>query len=169
MNPTQNKLRLFCNRIWERVRSKKSEINYADYPAGVRVRNAFSNKARFAACRVRRRGYIAHVSSEAFCSLGDNFLSDARHHELMGEYLRGKLWSPILVTANFNHGKCKLLGSREFDVAVFMKKVGQRLITVQVLEDDDVPATQEKLDLLNAGIYSMAGSVCPVLYARITY
>ena len=52
---------------------------------------------------------------------------------------------------------------------MFMREIGKRTLTLQLLEEEDVPATKEKLELLEAGLYSLRNAYCSVLYARIAY
>jgi len=171
MNYFTEYLSFWCKRAAERVKHRKAakRVNYAEIPEGARVRNALSGKALFHGCRIRRRGYIVYVPTEEFCRLGDNYLDDAKRRELMDDYLRGKLWNPMLIRGNFEHGKCKVIGIEDFDTALFMREIGKRTLTLQLLEEEDVPATKEKLELLEAGLYSLRNAYCSVLYARIAY
>ena len=170
MNYLTERIGLWCRRAFDRARGKRDRsVDYTTIPEGARPKNALSKRTICYSSRLRRQGYMVYVQVQELSKHVDAHLTDERYVDLMNDYLKGVMWEPLLVRANFNHGKCKVLSIREPDVVTFMRAVSANTIVLQVLEERDVPATQENLDLLSAGLYFLDGSHCPVLYSRITY
>lgn len=167
-------LQWWCKRAYERVKHRlpSGDTNYAFIPEKVRIKNSLSNSAYFDTFKYRRRGYIAIVPADEFVQLGKLRtppISSERYIELMDAWLRGVIWSPIIVQAEVTPDGWVINRVRDFDIAVFLARKGQRTITVQVMENPDKPATKENLSLLKGGIANRRGDTCQVLFARITY
>lgn len=164
----------WCKRAYERVKNRlpDSQVNYAFIPEKARVKNTLSERAYFDSHRYRRRGYLAIVPADEFVSLGKIRtppISSARYVDLLNAWLRGVIWSPIVVQAEVTPDGWVINRVRDFDIAVFLHQKGQRTLTIQLLENPDRPASKENLDLLKGGLSNQRGDTCSVLYSRITY
>lgn len=167
-------LQWWCKRAYERVKHRlpTNVTNLAFIPEKARVKNTLSNRAFFDSYKHRRRGYIAIVPASEFVQLGKLKtppITSERYIELMDAWLRGVIWSPILVQAELTGDGWVINRVRDFDIAVFLSQKGQRTVTIQLVENPDRPATKENLKLLEGGIYNRRGDWCPVLFSRITY
>jgi hypothetical protein len=86
----------------------------------------------------------------------------------MDAWLRGILWTPLLAKGDVSDGKWVIATIKDSDIARFLLDK-ERTLVLQILESSDPPATQEKLDLLKAGLFTRSGKHCPVLLAKATY
>ena len=163
----------WLQRQYEKVRARgpKSAPNarYQDVPQAARITNPLSNRAAFASCVYRRRGYIAQVAvSEFVALLPDGDVTFEREQELMNAWLRGVIWPPLLCLAEVEDGRWVLRSCRDAEIALFLDG-RQHLLNIQILESGDPPANKEKLALLQAGLFTRSGKRCPVVFARATY
>lgn len=160
-------------RQYEKVRAKgpntASGVRYQDVPSAARVTNQLSNRAFFASCVYRRRGYIAQVEVSDFVNLISNpLLKPERQEELLNAWLRGAVWQPLLCMGRVEGDRWILDSFKGGDIAVFLDG-RQRFLNIQLLEPDDPPATKENLAKLKAGLFTRSGKRCPVNFARATY
>ena len=163
----------WLQRQYEKVRSKglKSvpETRYQNIPKAARISNPLSNRAAFAPCVYRRRGYLAQVAAEQFAALlPDKTLSFERKEELENAWLRGVIWPPVLCVGSVKDGRWVLDSCRDSEIVLFLEG-RQKLLSIQILEPDDAPATRENLNTLKAGLFTRSGKRCPVVFARATY
>lgn len=144
--------------------------DYRGVPEAARVKNPLSNKATFASCVYRRRGYMVQVAAKSLASIApsETTLTPEREAFLENAWLRGVVWAPLVVQAVVEDDRWILTAGRNMDVALFLAG-RQHMITLQILEPTDPPATKEKLHMLKAGLFTRSGKRCPVLFARVTY
>lgn len=163
----------WLQRQYEKVRSKRlksaPQTRYQDVPKAARVNNQLSNRAAFASCVYRRRGYLAQVAADEFVALlPDKTLSFERREELEDAWLRGVIWPPVLCVGSVKDERWVLDSCRDSEIALFLEG-RQKLLSIQILEPDDPPATRENLNTLKAGLFTRSGKRCPVVFARATY
>ena len=140
-----------------------------DLPVEALPVNRLSNRAVFTNCAVRRRGYIAYVKAADVARAAPSELLEGQRARLENDWARGKLWAPLIVKAKVTERGWQIRAVKDAAVAVFLaERQPDRFIPIQVLEEQDVPATEENLELLKRGIYADQ-THCEVLFARITY
>ncbi len=166
-------IRRWLQRRYEKVRSKgpKSvpDARYQDIPKAARISNPLSNRAAFANCVYRRRGYIAQVAVDEFAALlPSTTITFEREQQLENAWLRGIIWPPVLCIGTVEDGRWVLKSCRDSEIALFLEG-RQQLLNIQILEPDDPPATKENLTTLKAGLFTRSGKRCPVIFARATY
>jgi hypothetical protein len=167
----KNNIDEVCRRALERCRFSAPDhpIDYAAVPENARVKNSWSNRACFDSHRFRRRGYLVSVEVASLVPLGVWAGKEERKEKLLNDWVRGVLWSPLLVKAYFTNVGWTIDRVLDFDIALFLADQGQRTIGLQIIEADDPPATQTKLDTLAKGLFNKRGAHCPVIKARIAY
>ena len=170
----------WLQRQYEKVRARgpKSapDARYQDVPQAARITNPLSNRAAFASCVYRRRGYIAQVAVSEFVALlpawqqavPDGDVMFEREQELMNAWVRGVIWPPLLCLAAVENGRWVLRSCRDAEIALFLDG-RQQLLNIQFLVSNDPPADKGKLALLQAGLFTPSGKRCPVVFARATY
>mgnify|MGYP001323679931 CR=1 FL=1 len=136
-------------------------------PEAARVQNQMSNRATFASCAVRRRGYLVHVLASEMAELAENKLSYEREQMMLNAWFKGVVWPVPIVRGKFENDGFIVHDGRDLDIAVFLNG-RQRMLVVQVLEVEDTPATQAKLHALRGGLTKRKGGKCSILFARIT-
>ena len=160
----------WCRRAYDRVAKSKlplRDVLYQDIPEAARVSNRFSNQARFASCAMRRKGYMVQVDSSAFAALKPIVIDPKRRAAMEDAWLRGVLWTPLIVQARVTPRGWVLMEVKDYDIAHFLAERKLR-ISLQVIEDIDVPANVENLEELKNGLHNAKGEHCPVLSAIIT-
>jgi hypothetical protein len=158
-----------CRRLHSRSKQTTSAPDYTALPVNARPTNRLSNRAVFANCTIRRRGYIAYVQAEQLALLLGAELNKADRQRLENDWIRGKVWLPPLVRATYSMSGWTVDSVSDGAVATFVaEKNPKQYLPIQVLEQQDVPATEEKLTALRNRIEFKQRSCAP-LFARITY
>jgi len=128
----------------------KPNIPLTEVPEGVRVSNALSNRAIFHSCRYRRKGYIFNCNPKDFARLDERPLTDEYRLLLEDRWLRGVMWMPPVITIGptvvDNVPAWEVISNVNWWTATFLAEKGWPKMTVQALEKEDVPATQEGLN-----------------------
>ena len=169
---SQDKVVELLRRLHAKVFNKPgiARTGYATVPEKARVKNSLSNKAQFSDFLLRRRGYIIHVSPAELIKLRPQMEIDAGARELFeSQWRKGIIWSPIRLHAEVVGKRWVLEEPRALSRARFLASKGQALVVCQILEDEDLPATTAKLELLKRGLYNAEGSRCPVVLAKVAY
>ena len=144
----------------------KFAVDLTSVPAAARVPNRLSSRASFASCAMRRIGYVAHVAIDDLAAIGYGELTEERARWMESAWLKGVSWSPILVQAVVEEGRWVVNNIKDYDVCLFLKG-RQRMMVVQVVEPGYLSGSNEKLALLNAGLYFRDGKHCPIVFGRI--
>lgn len=162
----------WCKQAYDRAlkgKGRPSKTNYQSVPKGARVLNRLSNRAAFAACAMRRKGYIVHTSAADLSDLRNTYvLSDLARAILEDNWLRGALWQPPIVKAKPTEDGWVIQSIDHMEIVAFLG-TKQSMVAIQIIEPEDVPATKEKLLLLREGLFNATKQYCPILSARITY
>ena len=162
----------WCRQAYEQAFKRAAYVGqnkYNDIPDAARVLNQLSRRAKFASCVMRRKGYIAQVKAiELLPLVGDFSLSSEQRSNLEGAWVGGILWKPLLVAAEANKDRWTIVSVKGIEIAAFLATKGCD-VSIQVVEPDDRPATQEKLDLLRTGLFNSDLIHCPVHSAQATY
>jgi hypothetical protein len=162
----------WCRQAYERALRNAAYIKqnkYQGIPEAARVQNQLSGQAKFAACVMRRKGYIAKLRAADFAQLDASFkLSEEQRSNLEWSWQSGILWKPPLVLAEANKDRWTVTEIKGIEVSTFLATKGCYM-TIQVIESEDTPATQAKLELLKAGLFNSDKVHCPISAARVTY
>lgn len=153
-------------RLYER-RPKLPEGDTHKVPEAARVQNQMSNRAAFASCAVRRRGYMVNVIAEELAPFAKNQISYEREQMMLNAWFKGVVWPVPMVRGEFEDDTFVVHEGTDLDIAVFLSG-RQRMLALQVLEVEDTPATQAKLHALRGGLTNKRGDKCSILFARIT-
>ena len=167
-----NSVKQWLRRVEAWVKQAGNPFNLPDYskvPKAARVQNPLSERAVFAACAFRRKGYMVQVASEDLAPLSGKLHPD-REKALENAWAKGVIWPVPVVKGEFMpDGRFVIRKSLNLDLAAFLKD-RQRLVSLQLLElDEDAEATKEKLASISRVIYGPNGTEIPVLQSRITY
>jgi len=158
----------WLRRAYEKVSRHvpKPTTDYSSVPKAARVSNTLSNRARFAHCLIRRVGYAAHVATADLAAVEYKPLTSQRYHWMLNAWLKGVTWAPILIEAVVEDGRWMVKDIKNYDVCLFLKD-RQRMMVVQVVEPGFPSGTNEKMSLLNAGLYFPDGKHCPIVFGRV--
>ncbi len=161
----------WCLNALAKVRGRLVErkVKYQDAPEGARIPNNLSRRAEFNYATKRRRGYCVTVyAKDLLALLPDAALTDERRATLLDNWFRGIVWQPIMVVADPSKNVWVIDTVSSVDVVVFMAELDE-IIKLQVMEAEDLPATQDKLKLLGMGLFDGWAEHCPVLTSQIVY
>ena len=162
----------WCRQAYEQAFKRAAYVGQNKYngiPDAARVLNQLSRRAKFASCVMRRKGYIAHVKAAELLPLVDDVhLSSEQRANLEGAWVGGILWKPLFVVAEANKDRWTIVSVKGIEIAAFLATKGCD-VSIQVVEPDDRPATQEKLELLRAGLFNSDKAHCPINAAQVTY
>jgi hypothetical protein len=115
---------------------------------------------------MRRVGYAAHVAIDDLAAIEYGELTEERARWMENAWLKGVSWAPILVEAVVEEGRWVVNNIRDYDVCLFLKG-RQRMMVAQVVEPGYLSGSNDKLALLNAGLYFRDGKHCPIVFGRI--
>ena len=142
-------------RVCRKANKFKPKTNLATLPTGVLVGNNLSRTAYFHSCRQRRQGYLFNSTPEAFTELNHRQLEPEQRNMLEDRWLRGVMWLPMLIKVKPTTAQgvpaWEVAENPDWRVATFLAEKGWKRLTVQALEMQDVPATNEGLNAFRRG------------------
>ena len=152
--------------IKQRPRDKES-LGYAGVLPKALVGNSLSNRACFASCRHRRKGYTARVSAKKLSAFKYSALTKDRQRWMEDAWLRGVIWTPVYVKTTFKDDRCVVEDIQDYDVALFLNGK-QDIVVLQIVESGNDCGSKEKLAVLRKGLFLKDGTRCSVLNAEVT-
>jgi len=168
-------------RVCRKAYKFKPKTNLATLPAGVLVGNNLSRTAYFHSCRQRRQGYLFNSNPAEFAELAwaqnRKPLAPEQRNVLEDRWLRGIMWLPMLIkvkpTTFQEMPAWEVVENPDWWIATFLAEKGWKRLTVQALEMQDVPATNEGLNAFRNGLVFDVGSKEPwqinIFNPRITF
>jgi hypothetical protein len=149
---------------WRRVytRPLKTDSHWDKLPQAVKPVRPSMERAVFASCKWRRRGYLITLTPRDFLTLAGGYALTKATRTLLKERLeRGLAWAPLVLSLRSTEAPAQVSAPArsELEIASFLLERGQENIRVQVLHTDNEPANRVCLNYMREhGLVPLSGS-----------